>query len=96
MYKRQEYQKAEGFSDLSFNSIVGSGANGAIVHYGTTDSKNPIKAGEMVLVDSGIQCAGGTTDATRTVILGNPEEKQKKNIYPCTSGPYTSGEAGIP
>ena len=76
----EEYQKAEGFSDLSFNSIVGSGANGAIVHYGTPDSKNPIKAGEMVLVDSGIQCAGGTTDATRTVILGNPEQKQKK-IY---------------
>lgn len=76
----EEYQKAEGFSDLSFNSIVGSGANGAIVHYGTPDSKNPIKAGEMVLVDSGIQCAGGTTDATRTVIFGNPEQKQKK-IY---------------
>ena len=34
----------------------------------------------MVLVDSGIQCAGGTTDATRTVILGNPEQKQKR-IY---------------
>ena len=76
----EEYQKADGFSDLSFNSIVGSGANGAIVHYGTPDSKNPIKAGEMVLVDSGIQCSGGTTDATRTVILGNPEQKQKK-IY---------------
>ena len=34
----------------------------------------------MVLVDSGIQCAGGTTDATRTVILGNPDQKQKR-IY---------------
>ena len=76
----EEYQKAEGFSDLSFNSIVGSGANGAIVHYDNPDSKNLIKAGEMVLVDSGIQCAGGTTDATRTVILGNPDQKQKR-IY---------------
>ena len=76
----EEYQKAEGFSDLSFNSIVGSGTNGAIVHYGTPDSENPIKSGEMVLVDSGIQCAGGTTDATRTVILGNPDQKQKR-IY---------------
>jgi len=76
----EEYQKAEGFSDLSFNSIVGSGANGAIVHYGTPDSKNPIKEGEMVLVDSGIQGAGGTTDATRTVILGDPKQKQK-TIY---------------
>ncbi len=76
----EEYQKAEGFSDLSFNSIVGSGSNGAIVHYGKYDSENPIKSGEMVLVDSGIQCSGGTTDATRTIILGNPDQKQKR-IY---------------
>jgi len=76
----EEYEKSEGFSDLSFNSIVGSGSNGAIVHYGTPDGENPIKTGEMVLVDSGIQCAGGTTDATRTIILGNPDQKQKK-IY---------------
>ncbi len=74
----EEYQKAEGFSDLSFNSIVGSGSNGAIVHYGTPDSENPIKDGELLLVDSGIQCSGGTTDATRTVILGNPDRKQIK------------------
>ena len=73
-----EYQKSEGFSDLSFNSIVGSGSNGAIVHYGKHDSENPIKSGEMVLVDSGIQCAGSTTDATRTIILGNPDKKQKR------------------
>ncbi len=76
----EEYQKAEGFSDLSFNSIVGSGSNGAIVHYGKYDNENPIKSGEMVLVDSGIQCSGGTTDATRTIILGNPDQKQKR-IY---------------
>ena len=74
----EEYEKLEGFSDLSFNSIVGSGSNGAIVHYGTPDSENPIKDGELLLVDSGIQCSGGTTDATRTVILGNPDRKQIK------------------
>ena len=91
----EEYQKAEGFSDLSFNSIVGSGSNGAIVHYGTPDEENPIKTGEMVLVDSGIQCAGGTTDATRTVILGNPDQKQK-NLYTCTSSSYSSGEQVFP
>ena len=72
----EEYQKSEDYSDLSFSSIVGSGANGAIVHYGDHDSENAIKSGEMLLVDSGIQCAGGTTDATRTVILGNPDQKQ--------------------
>ena len=39
-----------------------------------------MKSGEMLLVDSGIQCAGGTTDATRTIILGSADEKQKR-IY---------------
>ena len=76
----EEYEKAEEFSDLSFSTIAGSGPNGAIVHYGNPDSMNPMRSGDMLLVDSGIQCAGGTTDATRTVILGKPDEKQKR-IY---------------
>ena len=76
----EEYAKAEEFSDLSFSTIAGSGPNGAIVHYGNPDSENPMRRGNLLLVDSGIQCAGGTTDATRTVILGKPDEKQKR-IY---------------
>jgi Xaa-Pro aminopeptidase len=76
----EEYAKAEEFSDLSFSTIAGSGPNGAIVHYGNPDSDNPMRSGNLLLVDSGIQCAGGTTDATRTVILGQPDEKQKR-IY---------------
>ena len=76
----EEYAKAEEFSDLSFSTIAGSGPNGAIVHYGNPDSENPMRSGDLLLVDSGIQCAGGTTDATRTVILGKPDEKQKR-IY---------------
>jgi len=76
----EEYAKAEEFSDLSFSTIAGSGPNGAIVHYGNPDSENPMRSGNLLLVDSGIQCAGGTTDATRTVILGKPDEKQKR-IY---------------
>jgi Xaa-Pro aminopeptidase len=76
----EAYSQAEDFSDLSFNTIAGSGPNGAIVHYGNPDSKNAMKSGELLLVDSGIQCAGGTTDATRTVILGKADEKQKRTF----------------
>ena len=76
----EAYSQAEDFSDLSFNTIAGSGPNGAIVHYGNPDSTNPMKSDELLLVDSGIQCAGGTTDATRTVILGKPDEKQKRTF----------------
>ncbi|HEX4117402.1 MAG TPA: aminopeptidase P family protein [Rhizomicrobium sp.] len=60
-------------SDLSFDSISGAGANGAIVHYRVTRSTNRMIANnEMFLIDSGAQYPDGTTDVTRTVIVGKP------------------------
>ena len=76
----EEYSNLENFSELSFKTIAGSGPNGAIVHYSTPEKRQKMCRGEMLLVDSGIQCSGGTTDATRTVILGKPNAKQKR-IY---------------
>ena len=74
----EEYSKLENFSELSFSTIAGSGSNGAIVHHSEPESKKTMLKGEMLLVDSGIQCAGGTTDATRTFILGKPNHRQIK------------------
>ncbi|HUO03137.1 MAG TPA: M24 family metallopeptidase, partial [Rhizomicrobium sp.] len=60
-------------SDLSFDSISGAGSNGAIVHYRVTRSTNRMIANnEMFLIDSGAQYPDGTTDVTRTVIVGKP------------------------
>lgn len=57
--------------DVSFDTISGSGPNGAIVHYRVTeDTDRPIKTGEVLLVDSGGQYQDGTTDITRTVAVG--------------------------
>src|SRR3984957_460615 len=65
-------------SDLSFDSISGAGANGAIVHYRVTRSTNRIIANnEMFLIDSGAQYPDGTTDVTRTVIVGKPTANMK-------------------
>ena len=59
--------------DLSFDTISGAGANGAIVHYRvTTKTDAPLRRGELFLVDSGGQYADGTTDITRTVTIGTP------------------------
>lgn len=59
--------------DISFDSIVGSGPNGAIVHYRVTENTNrQLGANETLLVDSGGQYADGTTDITRTIALGSP------------------------
>ena len=59
--------------DVSFETICGAGAHGAIVHYRVTDETNaPVKPGELLLVDSGGQYIDGTTDITRTLIVGDP------------------------
>lgn len=57
--------------DISFDSIVGSGAHGAIVHYRVTHTTNAaLEDGTLLLVDSGGQYLDGTTDITRTVPIG--------------------------
>jgi Xaa-Pro aminopeptidase len=59
--------------DVSFPTISGAGPNGAIVHYRVTRRSNRgIVPGEMFLIDSGAQYQDGTTDITRTVIVGDP------------------------
>ena len=74
----EEYASEDGFYDLSFTTIAAAGSNGAIVHYGDANPDIPIRDGEMFLVDSGVQMLGGTTDDTRTVIVGTPTERQKQ------------------
>lgn len=71
----------EHFRGLSFPTISGAGANGAIVHYHSTPKTNrPLAAGELYLVDSGAQYLDGTTDITRTVLIGGtaPAEARRR------------------
>ena len=57
--------------DISFDTIAGSGPNGAIVHYRVTrGTDRALRDGELLLVDSGGQYLDGTTDVTRTVAVG--------------------------
>ncbi|MGL4414655.1 aminopeptidase P family protein [Roseinatronobacter monicus] len=57
--------------DISFDTIAGSGPNGAIVHYRVTDDTNRrLMPGDLMLVDSGGQYLDGTTDITRTIAIG--------------------------
>jgi Xaa-Pro aminopeptidase len=73
---RLEAFRAEGglLVDLSFDTISGSGPNGAIVHYRVSEETNRTLApGSVYLVDSGGQYADGTTDITRTVWIGGAD-----------------------
>lgn len=72
-------RKATGFlSDLSFDSISAAGPHAALPHYRVTVSTNrTIKPGDVYLIDSGGQYQDGTTDITRTVIVGEPTAQMK-------------------
>jgi Xaa-Pro aminopeptidase len=79
--KLSEFRKATGkLEDLSFETISASGPNAAIPHYHLdAGHARPIKPGEIYLVDSGGQYRDGTTDVTRTVMIGaaTPEMKDR-------------------
>lgn len=69
------------FKGISFDTIVGYEAHGAIVHYEATPATDAlIEPHGLVLIDSGAQYEDGTTDITRTVALGRLTEEQRR-IY---------------
>ena len=73
---RSEQEK---FLGNSFDPIIAYGAHGAIVHYGATEETNiPLEPKGLVLMDTGGHYLEGTTDITRTVVLGPVTEKEKK------------------
>lgn len=73
-----ELRAEAGAVDLSFDTIAGSGPNGAIIHYRVTPQSNRrLGAGELFLIDSGGQYPDGTTDVTRTVAVGCPTDEMR-------------------
>ena len=69
------------FRGVSFDSIVGYEAHGAIVHYQATPATDaPIRPCGLVLIDSGAQYEDGTTDITRTIALGEITPEQR-HVY---------------
>ena len=71
----------EPLREIAFDTISGSGPNGAIVHYRVTSSTDrTLRSGELYLVDSGGQYADGTTDVTRTVAIGEPTEEMRRHF----------------
>ena len=69
--------------DLSFSTICGYNAHGAIVHYmATPETDAPLKPEGLLLIDSGAQYTCGTTDITRTIALG-PVTDEMRHAYTC-------------
>ncbi|MBP9791981.1 MAG: aminopeptidase P family protein [Rickettsiales bacterium] len=73
--------KQQNFMYPSFNSIVGFKENGAIIHYKAQPKTNKkIFGAGLLLIDSGGQYLEGTTDTTRTIVIGTPTKEQIRNF----------------
>ena len=83
--------------DVSFPTIAGAGADGAIVHYRVTRNSNRrIAPGELFLVDSGGQYEDGTTDITRTIAVGTPSAEMRRNFTLVLKGHIAIARAVFP
>ena len=85
------------FRGNSFDTISGAGPNGAIVHYRATPETNrAFESGSMYLVDSGGQYLDGTTDVTRTIAIGQPDDDMKRHFTAVLKGHIAIATARFP
>lgn len=86
-----------GFVSLSFATIAAFNANGAMPHYRATEASHAVIEGDgLLLIDSGGQYLGGTTDITRMVPVGTPSEEQKADCTRVLKGMIALSRAKFP
>ncbi|HEX3380132.1 MAG TPA: aminopeptidase P family protein [Paraburkholderia sp.] len=86
-----------GFVSLSFATIAGFNANGAMPHYrATAESHAVIEGNGLLLIDSGGQYLSGTTDITRVVPIGTPSNEQRRDFTVVLKGMIALSRAQFP
>jgi Xaa-Pro aminopeptidase len=86
-----------GFVSPSFGTIAGFNANGAIMHYRATPEAHAVIDGDgLLLIDSGGQYLGGTTDITRVVPVGTPSAAHKRDFTLVLKGMIALSMARFP
>lgn len=86
-----------GFVSLSFSTIAAFNGNGAMPHYRATEESHAVIEGDgLLLIDSGGQYLGGTTDITRMVPVGNPTLEQKQDCTRVLKGMIALSRASFP
>ncbi|MFO1338691.1 MAG: aminopeptidase P family protein [Burkholderiaceae bacterium] len=92
-----ERAKRPGFVGLSFSTIAGFNANGAMPHYRATAEHHAVVQGDgLLLIDSGGQYLGGTTDITRVWPVGTPSAAQKRDYTLVLKGTLQLSRARFP
>ena len=85
------------FVSLSFSTIAAFNGNGAMPHYRATEQSHALIEGNgLLLIDSGGQYLGGTTDITRMVPVGNPSLAQKQDCTRVLKGMIALSRATFP
>jgi Xaa-Pro aminopeptidase len=85
------------YVSLSFNTIAAFNANGAMPHYHATEEEHAVIEGDgLLLIDSGGQYLGGTTDITRMVPVGTPTAEQKRDCTRVLKGVIALSRAQFP
>ncbi|MDG9873910.1 aminopeptidase P family protein [Pseudomonas juntendi] len=85
------------FVSLSFSTIAAFNANGAMPHYRATEQSHArIEGNGLLLIDSGGQYLGGTTDITRMVPVGVPSHAQKEDCTRVLKGMIALSRATFP
>lgn len=85
------------FKGISFDTIAGYQAHGAIVHYeATPETASSLKPEGLLLLDSGAQYLDGTTDITRTIALGPVTQEQKTDYTLVLKGFIALSQAEFP
>ncbi|WP_337160228.1 aminopeptidase P family protein [Pseudomonas putida] len=86
-----------GFVSLSFSTIAAFNANGAMPHYRATEESHAVIEGDgLLLIDSGGQYVGGTTDITRMIPIGSPSLEQKQDCTRVLKGMIALSRAYFP
>ncbi|MCE5980089.1 aminopeptidase P family protein [Pseudomonas sp. JR33AA] len=85
------------FVSLSFSTIAAFNGNGAMPHYRATEQSHAVIEGDgLLLIDSGGQYLGGTTDITRMVPVGKPSQAQKQDCTRVLKGMIALSRATFP
>ena len=101
IHRRRKTQRgarqAPSFVGLSFPTIAGFNANGAMPHYrASADSHAVIEGNGLLLIDSGAQYLGGTTDITRVWPIGEVSTAQKRDYTLVLKGTLNLSRAVFP
>jgi Xaa-Pro aminopeptidase len=86
-----------GFVSRSFPTVAGFNANGAVIHYrATQESHARIEGNGLLLIDSGGQYLGGTTDITRVVAVGDIDDRHRRDFTLVLKGLIALSSAQFP